>query len=170
MKSFILILNLLLFAACSEHQADLAATLPVQQAEETNLRRYNGNGNGNGNTPPPVPEYQKVEMPPTDWQVVWDTLTCGWLVMRWTDQNRPASTPDLEVSPYRIVVTPRDCPYSADCLTNLFYMRYGTSCMMKASSVYDMQVAYTINDKVKRVLTYYYSKPVKVYTGVMLCE
>jgi hypothetical protein len=134
------------------------------------VEKRGGNGNGNGNTPPPLPEYQKIDMPATDWKVTWDTSWCGWLVMRWENQVRPASTADLEVSPYRIVVTPRDCPYSADCLTNLFYMRYGTSCMMKASSVYDMQVAYTINDKINRVLYYYYSTPVRVYTGVMLCQ
>jgi hypothetical protein len=169
MKNLTLIICLLLFAACMKHKDELSNVSPVI-AEDANLRKFNpnaggANGNGNGNNQPTT-EWKKIEMSPTNWNMKFDTSICGWLILRWDDQNRPVSTADVEVTPYRIVVTPRDCPYSADCLTNLFYMKYGTSCMMKPSTDYQMQAAYVITDKVNYTITYYYSTPIAVRTGV----
>lgn len=166
MRSLLTILVCLLIAACDQHRDEIAPKHIMQQASAE--RRYNGNGNGNqtGTTS----EWKVIEVYSGDWQVKWDTTFCGWLVMRWNDQNRPSSTPSVEVSPYKMVVEPRQDPYNVECLTNSMAYKYGMNNLFKPSQTYSVRVAWTMRDRDKQVLTIYYSDAVTVHTGTNVCQ
>jgi len=172
MKNFTFILLCLLIASCDEHLKEITPdhiNPAVSTERKFNPNAGGANGNGNGGSTGTTTEWQQFEVYSGDWKVTYDTTWCGWLVMRWFDQNRPASGNGIEVSPYKMVVEPRVDPYNVECLTNVMPYRYGTNNLFKPSTTYSVRVAWTITDNNAKVRTIYYSDAVTVHTGINTC-
>lgn len=151
-------------------QDTMMAAQPAPIAE----RRYNpnaggtGNGNGGGQNSGTT-EWQVIEVNGT-WNVTYDTSVCGFLIMKWDDQNRPADTDSLKVSDYGLEVVPRPsyCAGEAVCLTNLFWTKYGMTCAIRSEQEYDIRFGWAKYDNTNKVCTKYFSEWVHVYTGVAI--
>lgn len=147
----ILILGLLILAACSEtpQQVDSA-----QPDNSTILERKK--------TTTTTPTYTVVYVDSTDWNITSDTSLCGYLILRWTNQNRPTGA-----SNYFFAITPQatGCAGGLFSTTNSLYYQYGWGCSFWTNSTYSVSIRYTWTDSTNAKIFVYTSKAVTVKTG-----
>lgn len=154
MKNTLLsLLAIFMMASCTE---------PIQQVEtaepitETTLERKKRNP-----TTPIV--FTPVYVDSTDWNITSDTSTvCGYLILRWTDQNRPVGA-----SNYFFITSPQatGCAGGLFSTTNSLYYQYGWGCSFWTNSTYSVSIRYTWKDSVNAKIFVYTSKAVTVKTG-----
>jgi len=184
MKRLAIMLTLLIIAACAKEHSENVVPTQTQVADGTDVvkvdpkaveftstdkRRFNGNnGNGNGGQNNDTTTWV-VNEHFQNWNVTWDTNTCGFLIMRW-DAVKPATTNMLDsvyISDYGLQSDPipATCPAIAVCLTNLFWTKYGSTCAIYASNTYKIRVGWARYDNVNKVCDKFFSEWVTVHTG-----
>lgn len=185
MKRLAIMLILLIIAACAKEHSETAVPTQAQVADGTDVvkvdpkaveftstdrRRFNGNnGNGNGGQNNDTTSTWVVNTHIGNWNVTWDTSTCGFLIMRW-DDIKPATTNMLDsvyISNYGLQVEPNPatCAGVAVCLTNLFWTKYGSTCAVTPSSTLQIRIGWAKYDNTRKVCDKYFSEWVTVYTG-----
>lgn len=98
----------------------------------------------------------------TDWNITSDTSICGYLILRWTDQNRPVGA-----SNYYFVTSPlgTGCSGGLFSTTNSLYYQYGWGCVFWTNSTYTVSIRYNWTDTANSKIFVYTSKAVTVKTG-----
>lgn len=147
MKNTLLsIAAILMMAACSETQTPAESVNPSSERKK------------NTTTTP----FTVVYVDSTDWNITWDTSICGSLLMRWTDQNRPAGSTN-----YYFFVSPMapTCAGGLNTTSNVLYYTYGYGCSFWPSSTYSVSIRYNWTDSLARKIYVHTSTAVTVNTG-----
>ena len=154
MKNTLLsLLAIVMMASCTEPIQEVETAEPTVQT--TMLER------GKKNTPPPI-VFTPVYVDSTDWNITYDTSLCGYLILRWTDQNRPVGA-----SNYFFVVNPQatGCAGGLFSTTNSLYYQYGWGCSFWTNNTYSVSIRYTWRDSANAKIFVYTSKAATVKTG-----